>query len=63
MNDKLDKILDKLNRLEQQLHEMQRTADQYAVVNKDNLLHLDDNFRLRINNLNNDLQREIKRKR
>ena len=63
MNDKLDKILAKIERLEQQVHELHRTVDQYAVVSKDNLLHLDENFRLRINNLDNNLQREIKRKR
>jgi hypothetical protein len=63
MNDKLDKILAKMERLEQQVHELHRTVDQYAVVSRDNLLHLDDNIRLRINNLDNNLQREIKRKR
>lgn len=63
MNDKLDKILAKIERLEQQVHELHRTVDQYAVVSRDNLLHLDDNIRLRINNLDNNLQREIKRKR
>lgn len=60
MSDKLDKILDKL---EQQVHELQRHTDQLATANKDNLLLLDDNMRLRINHLDTNLQKEIKRRR
>lgn len=63
MNDTLEKILQRLERLEQQLQDLDRKTDQYATTAKDNLLLTDESQRLRLCHMEARLQKEMKRRR